>query len=173
VDLPSAIGLGLDIAGAAVITIGLLGSPATFALRATTFLGGNSHTAAAEAESRADAEFGLPVLLSGFLGQLIGLSVHSEAPVCIGYPAAALCALLPLATWHWLWRPWRRKRLAVEIARYRVKDSRSTPQRSDHPDLGTLVSLGIGLGEPFSSGETDEDYAVRVFNVANVISRDS
>jgi hypothetical protein len=50
---------------------------------------------------------------------------------------------------------------------------RSTPQRSDHPDLGTLVSLGIGLGEPFSSGETDEDYAVRVFNVANVISRDS
>jgi hypothetical protein len=36
---------------------------------------------------------------------------------------------------------------------------------------GTLVSLGIG--DPFSNGETDEDYAGRVFNVANVISRDS
>lgn len=170
-DLPSAIGLGLDIAGAAIITIGLLGSPATFALRATTFLGGNSHTAAAEAESRADAEFGLPVLVSGFIGQLVGLSVHSEAAVCLGYAAAALCALVPLAIWHWLWRPWRRKRLAVEIARYSVASSRSMPHRRDQPDLKTLVSLGIGVGEPLFSGESDEDYAARVFNVTNAIPR--
>jgi hypothetical protein len=170
VDLPSAIGLGLDIAGAAIITIGLLGSPATFALRTTTFLGGNFHTAAAESESRADAEFGLPVLVSGFLGQLVGLSVHSEAAVCVGYAAAVLCALVPLAVWHWLWRPWRRKRLAVEIARYSVETSRSMPHRRAQPDLKTLVSLGIGLGEPLSRGESDETYAARVFNVTDTIS---
>jgi hypothetical protein len=166
-DLASSVGLGLDIAGAVVIAIGLLGSPATFALRATEFFGGSPHTAAAEAESRADGELGIPLLILGFLGQLIGLGVRTRAPVAVGTALAALAALVPLALWHWVWHPWRSKRLAVEIAHYSVANARQQPQRHDLPGLNVLASIGVGLGEPLCDGETDDSYVARVFDVTN------
>jgi hypothetical protein len=171
VDLPSAIGLGLDIAGATIIAIGLLGNPATLALRATTFWGGNPPSAVREAENRADAEFGIPTVVCGFTGQLVGLGVHSEASHFVGYGSAAAAALIPLVAWYWLWRPWRAKKVAIEIAHYRVENSTSLPVRSDRPTLERLVSMGSGFGAEQRDGESDEAYVERAFGVTDAIPR--
>jgi hypothetical protein len=167
VDLPSAIGLGLDIAGASIIAIGLLGSPATLAMRATSFWGSSPPTAVAEAESRADAEFGIPTITAGFIGQLIGLAVRSDVPIWLGAGAGAVFALVPLALWHWLWRPRRTMALAIEIAHYRVDDSTSLPIKAAKPDLERLVSMGPGIGKSRNEGETHEAYVARVFGVTD------
>jgi hypothetical protein len=68
----SAFGIGLDIAGGTIVAVGLVGHPGKMALRSTTFFGGAATTAAGEAESRADAEVGIPALALGFICQLVG-----------------------------------------------------------------------------------------------------
>jgi len=100
-DAASSIGLGLDIAGGTIIAIGLLGKPATLALRATSFWGENAPTAVFMAESRADAEIGIPTLACGFLGQLVGLAWAAHVAVAIGAALAAACAVVPLTFWNW------------------------------------------------------------------------
>lgn len=112
-DLVSAIGLGLDVAGATIIAIGLLGHPATMALRATSLWGSSAPTAVGQAEGRADAEFGIPVLIPGFCGQLVGLAVRSKVSVGIGFLAAGAAAATPLFLWHEIWRGRRAKALAI------------------------------------------------------------
>ncbi|MGE0066447.1 MAG: hypothetical protein AB7T48_03750 [Solirubrobacterales bacterium] len=169
-DLPSAIGLGLDIAGATIIAVGLLGHPATMALRATSFWGSSAPTAVAQAESRADAEFGIPIFACGFLGQLIGLGVHSEASVQLGYAAAFVCAAGSIAVWRWLWRERRAKHLAIEIAHYRFERVTRLAQRSPRPSLERLVSMGTGFGVEARDGESDESYVERVFGVTDAVS---
>jgi hypothetical protein len=121
----------------------------------------------AEAESRADAEFGIPTITAGFLGKLVGLAVRSDAPVWLGVVAAAAFALGPLAVWHWLWRSRRTKALAIEIAHYRVDDSTSLPIRAAKPDLERLVSMGPEIGKARTEGETHEAYVARVFAVTD------
>lgn len=170
-DLPSAIGLGLDIAGASIIAIGLLGHPGTFALRATSFWGSSAPTAVAQAESRADAEFGIPTLVSGFVGQLVGLGVHSEASLWLGYGAAATAVLIPLATWHSLWRTWRAKKIAIEIAHYTFERATRLPERSGKPTLERLVSMGTGFGVAQRDGESEEAYVQRAFGVTDAVPR--
>lgn len=172
-DLPSATGLGLDIAGATIIAIGLLGHPATFALRATSFWGSSAPTAVAQAESRADAEFGIPTLVSGFLGQLIGLGVHSEVSLWVGYTAAAAAALTPLAVWQFTWRGRRAKRLAVEVAHYRYEQSTRLATRSEKPSLEWLASMGTGFGFEQREGESQRAYVERAFGISDVASDQS
>jgi hypothetical protein len=125
-------------------------------------------TAVAQAESRADAEFGIPTLASGFLGQLIGLGVHSEASLWGGYVAAAIATLMPLVAWQFIWRGWRAKRLAIEVAHYNYERSTRLATRSEKPNLEWLVSMGTGFGFEQREGESQRAYVERAFGITDV-----
>jgi hypothetical protein len=168
-NLISAIGLGLDIAGGTIIAIGLLGAPWTLALRATSFLGESAPTAVFLCESRADAEVGIPALVLGFGGQLIGLAVSAHTWVLIGFLAAAVCAVGTLALWRFAWRPSRTKSLAIEVAHYWVPDARHRPERQGKPIIERLVSMAPGLGEPVQEPEENAAYVERVFGITETI----
>ena len=112
------------------------------------------------------------MLIAGFTGQLIGLSVHSQAATSLGYLVAFICAGGGLAIWWYLWRPRRAKRVAVEVAHYDVLDARAMPRRYSRPEISTLVSLGIGLAEPLREGESNEQYVNRIFNVTETRRED-
>jgi hypothetical protein len=167
----SSIGLGLDIAGGTIIAVGLLGHPSSLARRASSFFGESPPTAAFMAESRADAEIGIPVLVSGFLGQLVGLAWSAEVSVPVGALLAAGAALVPLAFWHAYWRSGRSKALAIEIAHWNVPGSRDKPKRLERPVLDRLAAMAAGLGEYPREGEEDAEYVERVFGVTETLNR--
>ncbi len=170
-DAASSVGLGLDIAGATIIAIGLLGNPAHLAMRATSFWGESAPNAAFLAESKADGEIGIPTIVAGFVGQLIGLAWRAKVAVVLGLVLAGVCTLGVLAFWYWIYRPRRVTALAIEIAHYNVTSSKEPPERLSQPVLDRLASIGTGLGNWQVEGEEDEDYVRRVFGVTETIHR--
>jgi hypothetical protein len=85
---------------------------------------------------------------------------------------AAMVVGIALAGWRWLWRPWRSKRIAIEIAHYKVEAIRQVPRRQSRPLLEPLASMGIGLGYAMEDSEDDAAYVARVFGVADAIPPD-
>jgi hypothetical protein len=112
-------GLGLDIAGAFLLTRGVLESPARFLDSAGTYLGYNPFQLVERARGRADALLGVGSLVLGFAVQAVGyfaaLATDGESPhgwlaAAIGVAVGAAAAGVVLALHRLL-----RERIAIRV----------------------------------------------------------
>lgn len=119
---------GVEIVGAYLLARGLLTSPRSIAVRATT-RAFDVPTAVSDAEDRVDASYGLMCIGAGLICQVAGVLLvlaHGSTVVgrSLGAIAAALCILLATAALtcigHRLTRAKRVKRLLVEISRFEL-----------------------------------------------------
>lgn len=144
---------GVEIVGAHLLARGLLTSPRSIAVRATT-RAFDVPTAVSDAEDRVDASYGLIMCIgAGLLCQVAGVLLvlaHGSTVVgrSLGAIAAALCILLATAALtyigHRLTRAKRVKRLLVEISHFELYGD----EVLEHPEADVLRSLGEEFGEP-------------------------
>ncbi len=115
---------------------------------------------------------GILLLIGGSFVQLAGQALECQASLWEGMAGATAVIGIALAGWRWLWRPRRSKRIAIEIAHYKVEGIRQAPQRQSKPLLEPLASMGIGLDYPMEDGEDDATYVARIFGITDAIPPD-
>jgi hypothetical protein len=166
-------GLGFDIAGAYLVSRGLLAPGPKIAQKATTYWGGSPHTMVAAAEDRVAGVFGLCSLVFGFALQgtayflvIAGASIgdHGIAQATVAATLAWLPVMLVLVSER-LARPELARRTVVEAAKWdpNARKTRALPK-------GDLLYL-IGLqawGITRIEGEDDAAYAKRVWKVDRI-----
>ncbi len=166
-----ALGIGLDIAGAFLLAKGLLLSTRQILNLAATTYGWSAYEVIVRVEDRVSTSVGVAALGLGFICQLIGYvlgSMFSFNPSPSVLRAAAVIALALLAVGvvllvyrmslpHW------RRRLLLECAHYDKHN-----KKQDRPYGAYLLILGIHM-PPLATGESQKDYAKRVWHVDQII----
>jgi hypothetical protein len=167
-------GLGLDIAGAWLLSSGLIASWRDLSLRTGSYWGGNPHAAMSAVEDRIRGSIGVASLMLGFFAQAVAyaLQVSTENPSTGNAAGVVLACLLPAAivlTGAHFAMPRLRRRGLVQVARPTRGDSRD---QGPLPEAGRLLSFGKLLGENQLEGEGDDAYLRRVFGVDETATED-
>jgi hypothetical protein len=167
------IGLALDLAGAFILARGILGSPSIIVVASTSFWNSNPLLGVQGAEDRVDGRFGVGVLLSGFTLQAVGyfldlaLSPSETTGICEALVALSMAVVaggFAMLAWR-VARPRLMKETLIEMARFEAKRVNEPPARSEHPSAERLAWYGRTWRQDGREGESDEDYAARVFGV--------
>jgi hypothetical protein len=169
-------GLGCDIAGGYLVARGLLASMPVMTRRAATFWDLNPTTFIAQVEDRISGLTGLVALTVGFSAQLVGyIAVIGGAAVSTGGSCraitAGLVAIGPLAA---ILLGERRLRPKL-VWRHCLEGAHFTPNKNERSDLPygrRLHTFGSTLGYTRLDGESDADYARRVWNVERISDED-
>jgi len=167
------VGIGLDIAGAFLLTKGLLLGDEQILGKAGAYYGANPHQVVASVDDRIAGVVGVTALVLGFVFQLAGYfansSISSSATSTslgrgIVTVAIAVAAIAVVAIAHRIVRPHLRRRQLVSLAKYDTQ-----ARRADRPFGFNLVAYGqaAGLGEP-NNGESQAEYALRIWNVGDI-----
>jgi hypothetical protein len=170
-----AVGVTLDVCGAAILANGLFIRPQAAVLVAGSFWGGNPAVAGNVARDRIDGSFGLAYLACGFglqaVGYLVQLGLDPQTPGSVGRVLAAVLLMgltgsIAVSGWQWT-RPWFVRRRLVEMARYRLTNVDAPATREALPFAGTLApwARAAKVGGPQATDETDRAYVRRVFGV--------
>jgi hypothetical protein len=161
----SSLGLGVDLAGASILAIGLLAAPVTLGAQATAFWDFSPQLGAAGARARVDAEVGLSGLVLGIGLQIAGVAFPSTPPRGLIALSAVGGGLLVFGVWS-LIRDHRLRQLIVEIARAREADDGSGCELAPLPNGARLMSLGRAAGwEWLGATESVQNYAERNFGL--------
>ena len=164
-----ALGLGIDFAGAVLLSQGLLATPEQAMLRATS----SPHTFARfnirDAENRADGLAGVVALCMGFALQATGYAIqiaggHAGGPGTAAWVVAVACAVLGCLVTLAIGRALRwplERRFLIEVARW------DHAGRHTLPDGGELFGYGVLLKrqsyeELRKTGESFATYSERV-----------
>ncbi len=159
-----AAGIGLDLAGAYLLALGLLQSPQRIRRR-STFGGLYPGGLIGDVENRSTARIGLTSLLAGFSLQAVAYVLqlgfgpypgHSGSRAVIGAVSAAVPALVVIV-FERATRHRRFNRLIVCVARERFEGP------PGDPDLEMLAKVAEWRGEPRRASEDDDAFASRVF----------
>jgi hypothetical protein len=161
-------GLGFDLAGAYLVSRGLLQTTPELAKSGGTVWPLERPRVTYAVEDRCRATVGLGALALGFVLQaagyvdvLTGAKVHpGAAQALIGVSLAALVVVLTLLGERAL-RPRWRDRLLVKVARFDPQNG----QLRDRPLARLLASYAEELGRPRNVGEDDAAYCRRLFKV--------
>jgi hypothetical protein len=167
----SAMGLGLDFAGAFLLARGLLMQrPSDFAHRLIQSRNTPSWTNVRAAEDRADGVVGVAPLVLGFalqalaniltigqgsLRQTGGVRAYIIAIACVATAAGATLLCARPIRWRFV------RRFLIELARY---DDVSGARR-ESPNLSELMMYGQILGHGRLPGDDPSAYARRVWKV--------
>jgi hypothetical protein len=169
-------GLGLDLAGAYLLALGLLREPWQIAYLGTWY--GAMQQSSAAALDRVRAEFGASALGLGFGLQMAGaLAVLDGAAVRTGRSEVVAGLVIGLGTFglamlaYWVLHRARLRRLVVQVARETPWDRGGDIEPGDShppwlPHLRALVQLGQELDLSVRrAGESESGYAERVYGV--------
>jgi hypothetical protein len=169
-------GLGLDLAGAILLALGLLREPWQIAYLGTWY--GPMRQSSAAALDRVRAEFGAAALGFGFglqtagcLVVLGGATVHTgRSEVVAGFVIGLGAFGLVMLSYRAFHRA-RLRRLVVQVACETPWDRGGDDEPGAHPSwlphLRALVQLGQELDlSPRRDGEFEAEYAERVYGVA-------
>jgi len=140
------VGLGIGVAGAAILAVGVVNSPRIIAEQAGTYWDYSQPLARAFARDRSDAEIGLAALALGFITQLIGVAWGTGDPSPgLALIAAAIPAGLIAAAWLVI-RPRRVERLLARIENERsqieAEDARMKARVKAERAARNLISKG-------------------------------
>ncbi len=166
-------GIGLDIAGASLLAKGLLLSDGQVLGLSKPYLDLHPGQVVARIDDRIAATVGVLSLVLGFVTQLVGYSVDFVARP--GGSASvtralltALVAGIPIVVVYLVYRltrGWLSRRQMIRVARYDL-NSRLKPV----PYGGVLLALGGAANmSPAADGESEADYAKRVWSVPEVV----
>lgn len=150
----STFGLGLDIAGAFLLTRGLLASPSQIALNSMTFFGYTHGIVTRLAEDKVAGQFGLVALIAGFLLQAVGYALMLSAGpsaeagwqrvvVAIAFAAAAVVIVLSA---HAKCKPRLVRQTLLAVAHVNAYARPVTVE--PRPYGGLLLHYGTELGHP-------------------------
>lgn len=162
------VGLGFDIAGAGLLARGLLISHEQIK-KFGTWAGLGHAQVVDRARNRVDAQFGISLLLAGFILQfagyaleLSGTSPHTGTARLVTAMVLGVAAVgVSLLTWRLLREPMLRRTL---VRTARAPDPADEPKHSVARGM-RLVEYGQAAGYPMRPDESDEHYAERVFGV--------
>jgi hypothetical protein len=167
-----AFGIGFAFAGSVVLVRGLIASPKEYAARIIRSGNTSAIQNVSYAENKADAQVGIGALVVGFAIQ--GIATVSMT----GHTSTLSGGWSYLVTVGWIAVPvilvglvdrqtrWNRTRMyVIELARY---DGSQTSPRD--PSARELTRYGWIFNDERkqATGETDEDYAKRVWNVDRI-----
>jgi hypothetical protein len=168
------VGVVLDLMGAYLLSLGLLASHSTLALRTGTYFDSNPHMAVGLAEDRIDGRFGVVYLVLGFSVQAVsyvlelGFDTSTDPSASRALAALALAVVVGVSAYAvWKRKRPRQKQTLVEMAHYDTSPAFEPPVRRDGPDLGLLFAWGRAAGYPTGDEDSERRYAERVFGVTN------
>jgi hypothetical protein len=162
-------GLGFDIAGAYLVSRGLLQNMLQLASAGGTIWSMERPRVTYAVDDRIRGSVGLVSLVLGFSLQVVGyVAVLDGSKITHGHDRALIGAtlavgialLLPLAEARL--RPRWRDRKLIRIARF---DFEGGPDRKEKPLAHLLRSFGEETSRPALDGEDDVAYCARVFGV--------
>jgi hypothetical protein len=138
-------------------------------VRGTSFYGGNPATSLAAAEDRIDATFGIVSLLCGFALQAVGYVLNlwhgDDAASSLGRAMTAIVLFLAVvAIAYGTWRksrPYRLRKLLVEMAHWRAGNIYEGPQRNPVPYALPLFAWAGSLGIERRPDEDNVEWAKR------------
>jgi hypothetical protein len=169
-------GIGFDIAGAYLVSRGLLQRIPQLATLGGTMYALERPRATYAVEDRIRGSAGLVALVVGFVFQAVGYSVYLAERTKLSYGAkealaGAVVALVPavgIPLVEAAVRPRVRDRILVKVARF---DWEGGDELRPRPAAHVLRSFGEQLGKPPEPNEDDGAYCQRVFGVeAEVLS---
>jgi hypothetical protein len=153
------VGLALDLAGAFLLSRGLLAAYPTLTRRAGTYWNGNPHVAVGLAEDRIDGRFGVTYLALGFglqvVGYVLDLAFNPGAEASGGRALVALGLAAATVAGAWLLWRWQRrellKRTILEMAYWNTSHSELPPNRLTNPDTEALESGARRRASPLTT----------------------
>lgn len=161
-----AVGIGLDVAGAYLLALGLLQTPERIRRR-STFGGIYPGGIIDDVENRSTARVGLSALLAGFSVQaaayVLQLAFDRAAGTsldraAVGVASAAIPAMLVLVV-EKRTRPRRFDRMVVRVARASPDGTHGAP------DMRMLAKIAEWRGDQRHADEDDAAFAKRVFRL--------
>jgi hypothetical protein len=166
------VGISCDIAGAYLVSRGLISSPVQIARRTVALWGGNRRTAIEQAEDRVRGQFGLGALVFGFGLQAVAYLLtiagsnegsHDTSRVVVAAALAILPGMLVLGVER-AFRQHLLRRNLIGLARWNADERREEAL----PSAKILAGFADELGHPRRSDEPDATYALRVFEIEGV-----
>jgi hypothetical protein len=163
-----AVGLGLELGGAALISRGVVSNPRDLFLSSLSFYDSHRFVAVSAAENSLDTVTGVAGLGIGFLTQLVGYVVYLANGGHASFGSdralvAGLCGVAAIVLW-WLVgnvvRHFRLKPLLAGMARQTLGG-----RVLDHPRADYLVLWGRAAGWAAEPRENARTYLERVFGL--------